>query len=103
MIETPGKRIQKMRKQKHLSITDISEAIGISHQELVEIEQSKKPLSDEALTKFATVLKVDVTYLKEGNVFIDHSDDLIDAFQKLAMEEQHDFIALFSTLRKPKK
>lgn len=86
-----------------MSITEVSAAVGISHQDLVVVERSKKMPPDELLQKFAQVLGVNVTYLKEGNVFIDHTNDLIDAFQKLAMEEQHDFIALFSTLRKPKK
>jgi len=103
VIESPGKRIQKIRKQKNLSISEIAEAVGISHQDLVVIERSKKPLNDETIEKFASALDVSAVYLKEGNVFIDHTNDLIDAFQKLAMEEQHDFIALFSTLRKPKK
>lgn len=92
-----------MRKQKNLSITEVADAVGISHQDLVVVERSRKMPSEDLLQKFAHTLKVDVTYLKEGNVFIDHTNDLIDAFQKLAMEEQHDFIALFSTLRKPKK
>lgn len=86
-----------------MSITEVSEAVGISHQDLVVVERSRKMPPDDLLQKFADVLNVNVTYLREGNVFIDHTNDLIDAFQKLAMEEQHDFIALFSTLRKPKK
>ncbi len=103
MNETPGKRIQKTRKKKGLALSDVAENVGISNQDLVVIERSKKSLSDELYAKFAHVLGVQEPYLREGNVFIDHTDDLIDAFQKLAMEEQHDFIALFSTLRKPKK
>lgn len=103
MTESVAARIQKMRKKKNIPLTTLADHVGLSYADLVEVEANKKQLSDADIKQFADALSVNVAYLKSGNVFIDHTDDLLDAFKKLDMEEQHDFIALFSTLRKPKK
>lgn len=98
-----GERLKIVRKKKHISIDAAADTLGISYDDLVSYEQGKRSPNDSELAAFANLYDVKLTYLKEGNVFIDHTDDLVEAFSKLDLEEQHDFIALFSTIRKPNK
>lgn len=103
MATTIGKRLKAIRKKKHLSIDEVADELGLGYDQLVKIEADSRTLSNDEIEMFAKLYQVKLSYLKEGNVFIDHTDDLVDAFKKLDLEEQHDFIALFSTIRKPPK
>ncbi len=103
MATTIGKRLKAIRKKKRLSIDEVADKLGFGYDQLVKIEADVRSLSSEEIEMFAKHYQVKSQYLKEGNVFIDHTDDLVDAFKKLDLEEQHDFIALFSTIRKPQK
>jgi transcriptional regulator with XRE-family HTH domain len=103
MPETLATRLVKMRKQKRINLTELADQVGIAYTDLQAIEKGKKQPTDDQINAFAKVLGIDPNYLHSGNIFFDHTDDLIADFKKLAMEEQHDFIALFSTLRKPQK
>ncbi len=95
-------RLKKARQKKALSIEDAAQNMGISEADLILFESGKRHVSLDEFDAFAKIYNVSASYLKEGNVFIDHTNDLVNAFEKLNFEEQHDFIALFSTLRKPK-
>ncbi len=101
MATTIGKRLKTIRKKKQLSIDEVADKLGFGYDQLVKIEADQRSVSDDEILAFANLYHVKLQYLKEGNVFIDHTDDILDAFKKLDLEEQHDFIALFSTIRKP--
>ena len=101
MATTIGKRLKTIRKKKQLSIDEVADKLGFGYDQLVKIEADQRSVSDDEILAFANLYQVKLQYLKEGNVFIDHTDDILDAFKKLDLEEQHDFIALFSTIRKP--
>lgn len=103
MPETVASRLVKIRKQKRINLTELADKIGMNYTELQAIEKGKKKPTDDQINAFAKALEIEPNYLLSGNIFFDHTDDLISDFKKLAMEEQHDFIALFSTLRKPSK
>lgn len=103
MPETFASRLVKARKDRRVNLTELADKIGMTYTELQAIESGKKKPTDDQINAFARALDVDMQYLQIGNIFFDHTDDLIADFQKLDMEDQHDFIALFSTLRKPKK
>jgi len=103
MPETLASRLVKMRKQKRINLTELADQVGMNYTDLQAIEKGKKKPTEDEINAFAKVLEIDSSYLISGNIFFDHTDDLISDFKKLAMEEQHDFIALFSTLRKPQK
>jgi transcriptional regulator with XRE-family HTH domain len=103
MPETFASRLVKARKDRRVNLTELADKIGMAYTELQTIEAGKKKPTDDQVNAIARALDVDIQYLQSGNIFFDHTDDLIADFQKLAMEEQYDCIALFSTLRKPKK
>lgn len=103
MPETIATRLIKMRKQKRMNLTELADKVGMNYTDLQVIEKGKKKPTDDQINAFAKALEIDPSYLLSGNIFFDHTDDLISDFKKLAMEEQYDFIALFSTLRKPQK
>jgi transcriptional regulator with XRE-family HTH domain len=103
MATTLGERLKNVRKRKNISIDGAADALNISYDDLVSYEQGKRSPSETDLAAFADFYNVKLSYLKEGNVFIDHTNDLLQAFSKLDLQEQHDFIALFSTIRKPNK
>ncbi len=95
-------RLNKARQKKQLSIEVAAKSMGISEADLILYESGKRHVSLDEFDAFAKLYNVSSSYLREGNVFIDHTNDLVNAFEKLNFEEQHDFIALFSTMRKPK-
>jgi len=103
MPETLATRLVKIRKQKRMNLTELADKINMNYTDLQAIEKGKKKPTDDDVKAIAKALEIDLSYLVSGNIFFDHTDDLIADFKKLAMEEQHDFIALFSTLRKPQK
>jgi transcriptional regulator with XRE-family HTH domain len=103
MPETFATRLIKARKDRRVNLTELADKIGMAYTELQAIEAGKKKPTDDQVNAIARALDVDIQFLQSGNIFFDHTDDLIADFKKLAMEEQHDFIALFSILRKPQK
>lgn len=58
-----GKKIQKIRKDRHLTQEELSEKIGISRAYMGYIEQGRNTPSLEVLDKIARVLKVPVSNL----------------------------------------
>jgi XRE family transcriptional regulator of biofilm formation len=67
-----GKRVQKLRKEKGLSITELAERAGVAKSYISKLERDiQKNPSIEFLEKISTVLNVTVNWL------IDPDDTLI--------------------------
>lgn len=66
-MNTLGKRIQQLRKDKNLSQTELAKKIGVSYAQLsrYEIKDSQPPA--EVLKKIADALDTSLDYLINGN------------------------------------
>jgi len=102
MHNTVGARLKKGRENKKLSVKDVAKRLNIAESEVTLIENDSREATPYEIEQFANLYKLNPEYIHSGNVFKDDRDSLVDAFKTLDPEEQDDFIALFTTMKKPK-
>ena len=69
-----SERLKNLRKQAHLTQTDVAEKLGISQQAYASWERGVKKPTQENLVKIAQILKVSIDYLVGNSE--EKSDDL---------------------------
>lgn len=86
MLAMIGKRIQELRKEKRLSLSELAEQAGVAKSYLSSIEREiQRNPSIQFLEKIASVLGVDIhTLLGDGPLA--ESQSLDDEWLKLARE-----------------
>lgn len=75
-----SERLKNLRKQAHLTQTDVAEKLGISQQAYASWERGVKKPTQENLVKIAQILKVSVDYLV-GN--LQETSDELDNIELL--------------------
>lgn len=58
-----GKRIQDLRKKRHMRVVEVAEKLGITRQHVYNLESGKKSLTVERLQQIRTVFNVNVDEL----------------------------------------
>ena len=61
-----GKRLKEKRKKLGLTLLEIAESVGISHQQLQKYEAAQCRVSAETLHRIAAILGVDLSYFFQG-------------------------------------
>jgi len=96
-----GKRIHQIRLQNEYTQAEFAEAIDISVNFLSEIENGKKGVSQETLSKICTKMNVSADYILFGKKTQQHS--LLELANSLSISELDTTIDYLNALRKMKK
>ena len=64
--EGMGKRIEDLRKERNITREQLADKVGITVKFLYEVENDKKGVSAEILSKIATVLSASCDYILTG-------------------------------------
>ncbi|WHH58444.1 helix-turn-helix domain-containing protein [Petroclostridium sp. X23] len=77
-----GEKIKKIRKEKNLTLKDISNLVGISISYLSDVENNRKNPSVESLTKISTALNIPTSVLLDESDIVYKEDFLNQAKEK---------------------
>ena len=86
---TENDRIRILRKELHLTLTEFSNKLGITHAALSNIENGKRNVTEQMRKSICREFRVDPIWLStgDGDMFINESIDLIDMLDKLLHNE----------------
>jgi len=96
-----GKRIHQIRLQNEYTQAEFAEAVDISVNFLSEIENGKKGLSQDTLSKICSKMNVSADYILFGKKTKQHS--LLEIANSLSISELDTTIDYLNSLRKMKK
>lgn len=86
---TENDRIRILRKELHLTLTEFSNKLGITHAALSNIENGKRNVTEQMRKSICREFRVDPIWLStgDGDMFINESIDLIEMLDKLLHNE----------------
>ncbi|QGP91213.1 HTH-type transcriptional regulator PuuR [Neomoorella glycerini] len=84
-MDTVGKRIRSLRKQRGLSLQELAAKVGISYSYLSQIENGKANLSVSLLKDLASALEV-------PSVFFLLEDDIRPLIKLIKQEERQEYV-----------
>ena len=86
---TENDRIRILRKELHLTLTEFSNKLGITHAALSNIENGKRNVPEQMRKSICREFRVDPIWLStgDGDMFINESIDLIEMLDKLLHNE----------------
>ena len=87
-----GQKIRERRLKLGLTLVDVSQNLGVSHQQLQKYEQGSSRISAATLLQISEILKVSVTYFYNGY-------DILDAGKPVNIYTLHDGEQVLDLLR----
>ena len=86
---TENDRIRILRKELHLTLTEFSNKLGITHAALSNIENGKRNVTEQMRKSICREFRVDPIWLStgDGDMFLNESIDLIEMLDKLLHNE----------------
>ena len=92
-----GGKIYSLRLAKGLSRQQLSEAIGVTHQQLQKYEKGKNRISVGRLVLIAKALERDVEYFYKGlEEGIEKNEEMITQHQRMCIEVSRNFMKIES-------
>ena len=99
-----GKRIKRLRLQKHMTQEVLGEKIGISAKHVSNIETANAHPSIETLVNIANVLECSLDYLVLENIVetqdINFSQEFINVMKSCTAQEKHILIEIMYAMKK---
>lgn len=83
-----GSRITQRRKQKHILQSDLAEAIGVTNNQISNIENGHSYPKLKNLISICEVLDCNADYLLSGIIKKEVDANIIDMIASLTLEEQ---------------
>ncbi|MCK0068338.1 MULTISPECIES: helix-turn-helix domain-containing protein [Kordiimonas] len=63
-----GERIRQLRKERHITQTELGAAVGLTFQQIQKYEKAKNRISASKLVQIADIFNVDVSELFKGSM-----------------------------------
>lgn len=95
-----GKRIKKLRLEKHLTQEKLSELLNISIEHLSRIESGAYRPSLGLIEKISTALETDEAYLMFGNYDVSGIDkELYDKLESLEEDKKQALLTIINSIK----
>ena len=96
-----GSVIRRLRKEKNMTIDELSEAVGKSPSHIAQIEQGSRRLSIDLLFNLITVLDTDantILVISDKNADISLDDELMKLTPKMRIYFQKQFLHMIKEI-----